>query len=777
MKIASHHTQFLPSALAIAIAAALPSAALAQTSDVLEGGSNESALEEIIVRAMKRDQTIFEVPISMTAVTEQELQALGSQDLNDYVGFIPNLTVTSGEGGRRGWDVSIRGLSAVQGVAGTFGIFVDEFNVSPTSISAFNNPSLQDAAQVEVLRGPQGIYFGRSVMAGAISVTSNKPSDEFQGSIAARAGSNDRYMMRANVSGPLIEDVLSYRAVGYYEEFGGFMDNIGPSDADDSFDEHGFRLALRWTPSERTTIDFSALYQDAEDGLNNVVPIGIWPAFISDLNTALSFGVIDSVETLAALQGTRLYPGVEHEVNVDDETTRTIEASIFMVRAEHEFDNFSLIGVAGYMDGKQRREVGEADFNLNETNFITPFGAEGIFFGDYSQVIKQEVESWSLELRAQSNSSGPMQWVLGAIVSEDEEFQSDDDFIKWGSEVNGRFNGFEGPFGPSFDYDLIESFAIFGDVSYAFLDDRLTLSAGGRYSEDTFTSNGAQFEAVAIPEPLIRPEASDSFYDFSPTVTAAWAVSDTVNVYAKAASAYRSGGLNNNAQVPPSYGPEELWNYEVGVKGLFLEGALDLRLAIFRMDWEDVQVTEIDTSVGTELGLLSFIGNAGEAIIEGAELETSWTFGENWLWQVGIGYTDAEYITYDSGFVSTEVDPVDLGGTPLPNAPEWTFNTQLQYDFTLENGADVYLRGEYLFTDEQFSEPGGARFDAFVLDSYEVFNLRAGYTTSSYSISAFAENIFDEIYLQGTFFGINPMGINGVVNEGRRFGIRGEYFF
>ncbi|MEM6485925.1 MAG: TonB-dependent receptor plug domain-containing protein, partial [Pseudomonadota bacterium] len=108
-------------------------------------GSPDDPMEEIIVRALKRDQTIYDAPVSITAVSEAQLQQLGSQDINDYLQFVPNVTVTS-LGGRRSWDVSIRGLSVQEGVANTYGVFLDEFNVSPTSISAFNNPSLQDAA-------------------------------------------------------------------------------------------------------------------------------------------------------------------------------------------------------------------------------------------------------------------------------------------------------------------------------------------------------------------------------------------------------------------------------------------------------------------------------------------------------------------------------------------------------------------------------------------------------------------------------------------------------
>ncbi|MEM9257541.1 MAG: TonB-dependent receptor [Pseudomonadota bacterium] len=775
--------------LPFAVSLTLSGQALAQSlPDIQSSVDSGRVLEEVIVRAMKRDQTIYEVPISMTAMSEADLQALGSQDLNDYAGFVPNLTVTS-LGGRKRSSISIRGLSAQRGVASTVGVFVDEFNVSPTSVNAFNNPSLQDAAQVEILRGPQGVYFGRSVMAGAISVTTNKPSEEFEGEVSGRIGSNDRYLARGAVSGPLIEDTLAYRLVGYYEEFGGFLDNIGPSDAADNFDEYGFRLALRWTPSEFTTIDFSGTYSDAQENLPNRVPLGVWSARYEEDIPLLTFGGITSVDELAALQGTRFYPEVDHEVNFDDDYHVDTEAYYLMVRAEHEFDSFSLVGIAGYMQGDQQIDAGEADLNLNETPFVTSFGADAILFGDYRVFFDQEVESYTLELRAQSSGTGPLQWVIGALASQDEEVQTAEDYIKWGTAFDepppgfsGTFIGYDGPWDPGIDSDLIESQAVFGDLSYTFLDERLTLSAGARYSQDKFTSDG--FEGAfallsvgpegpsALSDARVRPEASTSSSDISPALTAVYTFDDRLNVYAKAAKGYRAGGLNNSTLVPADYGPEEVWNYELGMKGLLLDGDLDLRLAVFRMDWEGVQVSEVDS-----VSLRSFTGNAGEARIAGAELETNWNFGENWLWQVGVGYTDAEYKDYDQGFVATEIGPVDLSGTRLPRAPEWTVNTQLQYNFTLASGADMYLRGEYQWTDDQFSQLGGRQYDAFMLDSFEFVNFRVGYTRGSYSLTAFAENIFDDIYLQGTTSGLNPLGIQGVVNEGRRFGVRGRYYF
>ncbi|MEM8942006.1 MAG: TonB-dependent receptor [Pseudomonadota bacterium] len=732
----------------------------------------DDPMEEIIVRALKRDQTIYDAPVSITAVSEAQLQQLGSQDINDYLQFVPNVTVTSG-GGRRSWDVSIRGLSVQEGVANTYGVFLDEFNVSPTSISAFNNPSLQDAAQIEVLRGPQGVFFGRSIMAGAINITTNKPSDEFEGDISARVGSNERYQVRGAVSDPLIDDKLSYRLLGYYEEFGGFMNNLGPADVTNDFDEYGVRLALRWTPTDATTIDIAGAYVDAEENIPNTVAVGLPIAGVADFITPLTFGVIDSLATLAQLQGTPIYPeGGAHTFNVDEQNTTTNEAQYITVRGEHDFGGFSLVGVAGYMEGESRVDNFEADFNINETVYQTPFGAPATFVANYDEFGVEEVESYSIELRLQSNHSGPLQWVVGVLFAEDEEVQNDTDFLAIGSLFNGSFLGVEGPFDPSTDFDRVQSRAIFGDVSYAFFDQRLTLSFGARYSDDSFSSFGSVGDSVVNGPGAERPNQEVEFTNFAPTFTASYALNDNFNVYAKAANAYRPGGLNNNPLVPEGYDSEDLWNYEAGLKGVLLDGAIDIRAAAYVMKWDDVQTTVFDSDL-----LLGFIGNASEATFQGFELETRYLITDRLVWELGLGYTSAEYDKFENGFVPNLNDPVDLSGTTIPLAPEWTVNSQLQYTQPLESGTELFVRGEYQFVDDQFATPGGDEFDAFVLDSYEVVNLRAGFSTADYSVTVFAENLADEFFLLGSSGGIYPLGFRSAINEGRRFGIRGQYFF
>lgn len=741
--------------------------------------ADSDALEEVVVTALKRDQTLYEAPVSITVLSQEDLQILGTQELEDVARFTPNLNASS-RGGRRRYDISIRGVRAQAGVSTTFGIYLDEFNISPTSISSFNNPSLQDAAQVEVLRGPQGVYFGRSIMAGSINITTNKPTDEFEGDVSARIGSNERYQVRGAIGGPITDD-LGFRLVAYREEFGGFMENLGPINVSNDFEEQGFRLALRWTPTDRTTLDFAAARVDAEDGARNTLPINLDIPQVQSFLALTSLGVFPDAASLNAAQGTPLFGETDNQINVDEIETTDNNAQYFTFRGEHEFDGFSLIGVAGYLDGEESRNAQERDWLLTNTSIDTPLGFPGTFVADYDLQQDITVESYSFELRLQSNDSGPLQWVIGAFYAEDEEFSGGRDSVTLATFADGAplspFFPIDVPFATVDDLDVIESRAIFGDISYDFLDGRLTLSAGARYSDDNFSSEG-RTALPLTPGPVFVDDEfrSTSFNHFAPTLTASFALSDNANIYAKAANAYRPGGFNNGVLVPPTYDPEEIWNYELGLKGVFLDGMLDLRAAVFSMSWEDMQVPVFDVETG------NFTDNAAEASIDGAELETIVTFTENLRAMIGIGYTDARFDSFPNAGIQGSGQTFDLSGTHIAYAPEWNVNATLEYVKPLANGAQLLARGEYQYTDDQFMDNGGGAtvelpYEVPVSDSWGLFNLRLGYSTARYNITVFGENLNDEIYQLGLDGGIYPGGFRVVVNEGRRFGVRGQVFF
>jgi iron complex outermembrane recepter protein len=237
--------------LAAAAAAAVPGLARAET---------DGALEEIIVTAQKREQSALEVPITITAFSAEAIERAGIESFEDYATLTPNIGFTQ-QGSRAYTKVAIRGVTNIGGKANSVGIYVDEFNIAPNILvngySRTADTSLFDVERIEILRGPQGTYFGRNTMGGAISITTRKPEPGVSaGSVSAEVNDRGGYLGRGTVDVPVGEDA-ALGLTAFYREVAGYLDNKGPSNRIDDGDELGARAALRWTPGEAITVDLS----------------------------------------------------------------------------------------------------------------------------------------------------------------------------------------------------------------------------------------------------------------------------------------------------------------------------------------------------------------------------------------------------------------------------------------------------------------------------------------------------------------------------------------
>ena len=242
-------------ALALSATATLTGPAYAQ--------SEQLVLEEVIVTAQKREQSLQDVPISVTAFTADVIDRAGITDFADYAMKTPNLGFQQ-RGNRAETKFSIRGITNIGGQANSVGMYVDEVSVTPNVITTGQSRtadlSLLDIERIEVLRGPQGTFFGRNTMGGAISITTEKPDlTEAFGKVTLEAGEYDYYKIRAMGNAPL-GDTVALRGAAYYDENDGFIDNKGPSDASNASENKGARLALRWEPNSDLVADFTAQY-------------------------------------------------------------------------------------------------------------------------------------------------------------------------------------------------------------------------------------------------------------------------------------------------------------------------------------------------------------------------------------------------------------------------------------------------------------------------------------------------------------------------------------
>ena len=250
-------------------------------------------LEEVVVTAQRREQNLQQVPVSVTAFTGATLQQANINDAADYFALTPNVGFTEGfSTGSRGIGISMRGIGNVTTDETTFtngiGVYLDGFSIAavPTGVV---NPQLQDLERIEVLRGPQGTYFGRNALGGALNLTTRKPTDQVEGKLILGGESyenaGDQIALTAIVNIPLTEK-LGVRAVAYYEDSTGLVENVNPGGVDSGHQYFMGRINMQYDMTDKTSVSFLVMHADEKQGTDENVPSGVW-----DLDTVETFGV------------------------------------------------------------------------------------------------------------------------------------------------------------------------------------------------------------------------------------------------------------------------------------------------------------------------------------------------------------------------------------------------------------------------------------------------------------------------------------------------------
>ena len=444
--------RYLSRPLATAIAA-LTAGVLPQSLQAQDSGA--SVLEEVIVTAQRREQSIQDVPISMTAFTGDIISQNNMKGATDYLAATPNVSfVEAQQQGPKGLNIAIRGISDLQNservsATSAFGVYVDEFNVG-TVARGTPNPPLYDIQRLEVLRGPQGTYFGRNSTGGAINVTTNKPTEDLYAQIDLGAGSFDSYEISGVLNIP-VTDTFFVRAAIQNETNGGQVKNVSPlSDGGDSgWDNTNIRVAGHWDISDQWEVDFSVNTIKEDADMANSVSVGIEGRFRGDLSDplytcGLSFSTDDK-----ACRDTTGFTDLEDEV--------------YNLRIGYVGERFGFKSITGRADSSM-----DQLFDLDQSG--RPWVNRK---NDY------EAESISQEFRFFNVDTETLEWTVGALAYKDELVANNEILIL----------DFLGPwmFGDSANENQInmdrEGWAVFADVSWH-ITDALTLTVGGRYSQD-----------------------------------------------------------------------------------------------------------------------------------------------------------------------------------------------------------------------------------------------------------------------------------------------------
>lgn len=715
-------------------------------------GFSQSVLDEVVVTAQRREQSLSEVPVSITAFSAEDLQKANISEAKDYLAMSPNVSFSEdGEAGNRSINISIRGVSNVDlgevNTANSIGFYIDELNVGAVSNGTIN-PQLQDMERIEVLRGPQGTYFGRNALGGAINISTVKPNQQNFGEFTARAGNFGSFGVEA-IGNVALSDTLMVRGVIAYDESDGFVENVNPNGAPNSgFEYTTGRVSLRYVPSDALTVDLSVTVTNEDEGHDGGVGSGV-----VDLDTQSIFGatfvpIDDQLGFFPANQDT-----VNHNTPELNENSFTIVNG----RVTWDVGQFEIKSITGFISSETDRVFDQDNISADAI----------IRFNEY------EGESFSQEFRVFADVSDSFQWTAGVYFAQDEikQFNS----IQAGSEgsytdpVTGAVIGLLPPIPAGFRINEnrrvfdVKSTAVFGEANWN-ASDQWSFGLGARYTRDEI--DNYSFGVVAFEGAVPNSSGSDTFNDFSPRVVARFEASDSLSYYASASKGYKAGGVDFNSGVVTSFNSEELTSLEVGFKSEFNEGRTRLSGSLFSLDWDDLQVqTNFLAIPGDISSAVEKTLNAGSASSTGIELELTSLLNDDWLLGASVGFLDSEFDSFANAVLAGG-NAADLSGADLPNTPSFTASAMLEYSFMVGGNGDGFARFELNHRDSAAGDLEGLAASQlglpsfpYQIDSYTVANLRAGYDVGAWRFNAFVENLFDDEYYNGTSDNFGLAGI------------------
>ena len=697
----------------------------AQTTDTAQ--ARASVDSEIIVTATRREARLLDVPISIQAVTGEELARIGAVNFSDYARGIAGVSFLDNGPGRN--QIFIRGVSAGAevdtGTEATVGLYIDETPVGEGSSQP--DIRLYDIDRVEVLRGPQGTLFGSGSLGGTLRVLTNQPRFDqiagylqLTGSVTDHGGANGAANGWINIP---LSDKVAVRAVAYGIRNAGFIDDLGGEKNINEEKTYGGRLAVRFQPVEDLNVTLTGMYQDTR------------------------IGALD--------QATDTFPDLIQDRSADTPYRDRIATANLRIDLDLGFG--TLTSSSSYFV-RRRRFSNDIDHFLGLLNFV---GAIPFSLGDSR--LSYPSTSKVQEIRLASNGDGPFRWVVGGFYLDRDD--------KVGQTINPLGVPPQARTGDNIYYEDdrfgAKQLAGFTELSYD-LTDRLTATAGARVSRTR------RSEVRVTDGPFLggfsRVSGRFSETSTTPKFNLSYKPADSALLYVQAAKGFRIGG--NNAGLPPcgigctidvgpAFDSDSLWNYEVGAKFSVLDRALTVTAAAFRIDWKNIQL-----NVERGDGFNGFL-NAGTARIEGAELEIDARIGDHWRFGGQATYTDATLRSVAPGVPATP-------GQRLPQVARWNAAAHLEYGRPVGGDGYAYIRGDVQYVGPRVNSISAAPLP---IDDYALFNLKLGLNSGSYEFSLFGKNLLDKqaqlgrTRLDGVLRGV-PVSLDRIsVNVPRTIGL------
>jgi iron complex outermembrane receptor protein len=694
--------------------APLPAGAQADTAAVGPGG-----LEEIVVTARRREESLQTAPVSVAAFTAAALERQGIDTLMDLGSHVPNLSMISGQGGgATQTQVSIRGVGQSDFILTSdqsVGLYVDGVYL-PRSLGAALD--LIDIERIEVLRGPQGTLFGRNTTAGAIQIISAPPEDAFLAKAELTTGSFDRLDFKGSLNMPLGERIASRISLASLNQDGygtRLFDNTEGADTDVLAGRAAFRTELTDSLQADLILDYSRKRGYA--GLERLVNIDP-----SDPNLAFYNSTLVS-------QG--LPPADERFITSDVHTT--------LAGSRNQDDN-EMGGASLTLDwsGAALRFKSITAWRTLEVQ--SGYDFDGTPYPLAEQALNLDQEQISQELQLSGDALGErLQWMTGLFYfGEDAQDLQDVPFYQpLVATGDGSFVRVPGGFSLiSFISQDTRSYAAYGQGTYRFTE-KWSATAGLRYTDEKKT-----LASYLITGAFVRPPGtvSESWSDLSPRLGLEYRISDRAMTYVSASRGFRSGGFNGrniSPDPPQSYDPETIWAYELGLKTETDNRRLRFNSAVFYYDYSDFQ----GLTLGSFSGLVINVGNIAKVEMYGAEFDLAARPTEALQLSLAAGYTHHDIAEVEPGAQIT-IRP----DTRLVNAPEWTATAAIDYTVGAGKAGAIDLHLDYGWkSDIEFFLPN---FPDEGQDAYGVLNARVGFAPAgrSWRVEVFGSNLLDEEY-------------------------------
>lgn len=753
--------------------------------------AQQLAIEEITVTSRKREENLQSMPLTVTALTSDDIYDRGVTDLLDLADYTPGFYTETVAG--RGSNPYFRGLVVNTGQVDrqNSSVFVDGHYVLGTAATfGFNN-----IERVEVLKGPQSALFGRATFGGAVNYITKNPTDEFQADVDVDIAEHHRYDAAVTISGPLFgSDKLKGLMSARYYEFGGEWTNTAQGENGATVGQEETKAIsgkLLWDPTESLSVTVSASYAEDDDGAppTTSLPASLDNCLFYNSTTPLGYicGKLPEFDTVAQnnVRVAQRFGQAVGQLQISERYTAQVD---YTTSNEWAFE------LRGGLNKQSQEAIVDASY---DDSFGVPNGLggfDGLVFGTTGLVEANRSTSEFQDKSMQFKVTAPGSESYSAFAGV--SYYEHDILDRNLRIVPAR------PFGQVGSSRHIDNYSVFGSFTYN-VNEQFAIGFDGRYQEDKVRESTDEFEPQVLAD--VPSNASNegiaafafdtaSFKRFLPRLILDYKPNDDVTLYGVVSRGNKPGFFNNaavaaNLGVAPEVLEESAWNYEVGAKTLWMDGRLLLNVAAYYIDWTNQQIRQTFLDAQGQDSTIST--NAGETEVYGIEVESTFVVTEDLTLSGSVAYAAPEFKVFDEPTFAPQLGvPSDLSGNEPYRYPDWQI--QMSADFNqpdVFNDWGVFARADMNMTGKRWSEIYNLSYIGW---EYKL-NLRAGLEDENWKLTAYVNNVLDDRSLAGSFrfrdlrrftrfdqtnnsFSF-PYAQLANLNRGRNFGINVSYSY